>query len=172
MRSKTAPDAAKTFKKMISTAEKCNRRKFGQTREPNSKEHSKICAIREDKQHIQLPAKQSQLLQGETFVPLKTSCTNTICQHSQLTRESCNKVGPKECFEEARATFTISSFRAVEQNCQTPKFNLRDEVRIAKQDLPFKKGHTQNFLQWTNLTFTGISRFNEYIQRQQNTSVL
>ena len=40
-----------------------------------------------------------------------------------------------------------------------PKFNLRDKVRIAKQDLPFKKGYKQSF---TDEIFTiiKISTFN------------
>ena len=45
----------------------------------------------------------------------------SICQHDQLTRESFYKVGPKQNYEEARATFTISSCRAVEQFCQKTK---------------------------------------------------
>ena len=44
MQSKSAPGAAKAFEKM----RMCNRRKFGQTREPNSKELSKIFAIKEE----------------------------------------------------------------------------------------------------------------------------
>ena len=45
----------------------------------------------------------------------------SICQHNQLTRSSCNKVGPKQSYKEARATFTIASFRAVEQIRQKTK---------------------------------------------------
>ena len=66
----------------------------------------------------------------------------SIFQHNHFTRESCNKVGPKQSYKKARVTFTIYSCRTVEQK---PKFNLRDEVRIAKQDLPFKKGYKHSF---------------------------
>ena len=41
----------------------------------------------------------------------------SICQHNQLTRESCNKVGAKQSYKEARATITITSCRAVDQTC-------------------------------------------------------
>ena len=42
-----------------------------------------------------------------------------IALHQQAI--SCNKVGPKQSYKEARATFTISSCRAVDQICQKAK---------------------------------------------------
>ena len=69
MRSKSAPDAAKAFEKMI---EKMQPQKLWSDKGTKfKKKKSKILAIGEESQHIQLPVKQSQRLQRETFAPSK-----------------------------------------------------------------------------------------------------
>ena len=132
MRSKSAPDAAKAFGKMIEKVQPqkvwsdkgtefkgafknlCDQNGIAtyttasETKSAFAERHSFT-----QKYHVQAHGKQMDISLHQQAI--------SICQHNQLTRQSCYKVGPKQSYKEARATFTISSCRAVEQICQKTK---------------------------------------------------
>ena len=132
MRSKSAPDAAKAFEKMIEKVQPqkvwsdkgtefkgafknlCDQR--GIATYTTASETVSFCREKHSftqKYHVQTHGKQMDISLHQQAI--------SICQHNQLTRQSCYKVGPKQSYKEARATFTISSCRAVEQICQKTK---------------------------------------------------
>ena len=107
VRSKIAPDAAKAFKKMI---EKVQLQKIWSDKGTEFKgAFKKNPCDKRGKPHIQQPQKQSQLRGEKLLFPQKHHVQThgeqmdislhqqaiSICQHNQPTRESCNKVSPK-----------------------------------------------------------------------------
>ena len=133
MRSKSAPDTAKAFEKMI---EKVQPQKVRPDKRTEFKGAFKyLCDMRRIVTYT--TASETKSASAERNIrSLKNIMYKTqgkqmdislhqqaisVCQQNQLLRESCNEVGPKQSDKEARATFTICSCRAVEQICQITK---------------------------------------------------
>ena len=88
MRTKSSPDTAKAFAKMI---EKVQPQKIGQTKEQNSRVHSSYSVTKKVLTPIQQPARQSRRLQSEIFDHSKILFTNIWKTNGHIiTSKSCH----------------------------------------------------------------------------------
>ena len=109
-----APDAAKAFEKMT---EKRQPQKIWSDKETEFKGAFKNLASETKSAFAERNIRSLKNIMYKHMENKWTYHYFPICQHNQLTRE----VGLKQSYNEARATFMISSCRAVKQICQKIK---------------------------------------------------
>ena len=171
MRSKSAPGAAKAFEKMIERVlpqtvwsdkgtefkgafkNLCDKRGTATYTTPS--ETNSTFAERNIRSHKNIIYKHMEIKWTYHYISKLSQfvCTINSCVN-RVTKLAPNKVTRKH-EPHLRSLAAEQSIKFVKK----PMFNLRDKVRIAKQDLPFKKGYKQSF---TDKIFTiiKISTFN------------
>ena len=171
MRSKSAPDAAKAFKKMIEKVQPqkvwsdkgtefkgafknlCDQR--GIATYTTASETKSAFAERNIRSLKNIMYKHMENKWTYHYISKLSQFVSTINSRvNRVTKLAPNKVTKKH-EPHLRSLAAEQSSKFVKK----PKFSLRDKVRIAKQDLPFKKGYKQSF---TDEIFTiiKISTFN------------
>ena len=171
MRSKSAPDAAKAFEKMIEKVQPqkvwsdkgtefkgafknlCDKR--GIATYTTASETKSAFAERNIRSLKNIMYKHMENKWTYHYISKLSQFVSTINSRvNRVTKLAPNKVTKKH-EPHLRSLAAEQSSKFVKK----PKFSLRDKVRIAKQDLPFKKGYKQSF---TDELFTiiKISTFN------------
>ena len=168
MRSKSAPDAAKAFEKMIEKVQPqkvwsdkgtefkgafknlCDKR--GIATYTTASETKSAFAERNIRSLKNIMYKHMENKWTYHYISKLSQFVSTINSRvNRVTKLAPNKVTKKH-EQHLRSLAAEQSSKFVKK----PKFNLRDKVRIAKQDLPFKKGYKQSF---TDEIFTIIKIF-------------
>ena len=157
MRSKTAPDAAKAFEKMI---EKVQPQKVWSDKETEFKGAIKnLC----DKRGIAIYTTASETKSAFAESNIR-SLENIMYKHMENKRtyhyisklsqfvstitsrvNRVTKLAPNKVTKKHEPHLRSLAAEQSSKFVKKPKINLRDKVRIAKQDLPFKKGYKQSF---------------------------
>ena len=157
MRSKSAPDTAKAFKKMIEKVQPervwsdkgtefkgafknlCDER--GIATYTTASETKSAFAERNIRSLKNIMYKHMENKWTYQYINRLQQFVNTINSRvNRVTKLAPNKVRKKH-EPHLRSLAAKQSSKFVKK----PKFNIRDRVRIAKQDLPFKKGYKQSF---------------------------
>ena len=166
MRSKSAPDTAKAFKKMI---EKVKPQKIWSDKGTEFKGAFKVLCDEEGIETYTTASETKSAFAERNIRSLKNimykhmenkwtyQYINKLAQFVQTINSRVNRVtklAPNKVSKKHVPDLISIAAKQSSKFVKKPKFKVRDTVRIAKEDLPFKKGYKQSF---TDETFTIIN---------------